>query len=153
MDIKSLLTTPVIWFLVGLVFLLLELVIPGLVIIFFGVGAWITAICCVFLDININIQILIFTVSSVTTLALLRNYLKKRFFREDTGQEGSLNEEFIGKTALVESEIHPGKQGKVSFKGTQWEAESTSDIEKGTSVKITGKDSIVLKVEPLKKEE
>lgn len=150
---KSLLTTPVIWFLVGLVFLLLELVVPGLVIIFFGVGAWITAICCVFFNIDINIQILIFTVSSVITLALLRNYLKKRFFKEDTKQEGSLNEEFIGKTAMVKSEIRPGKQGKISFKGTQWEAESTFDIEEGTPVTIIGKDSIVLKVEPLKKEE
>jgi len=153
MDIKSLLTTPVIWFLIGLVFLLLELVVPGLVIVFFGVGAWITALCSVFFNIDINIQILIFTVSSVITLALLRNYLKKRFFKEDTTLQGSLDEEFIGKTATVESVIQPGKQGKVSFKGTQWEAESDQRIEEGTRVQIIGKNSIILQVKPLKKEE
>ncbi|MCK4344327.1 MAG: NfeD family protein [Bacteroidales bacterium] len=153
MDIKSLLTAPVIWFLIGLVFLLLELVVPGLVIIFFGVGAWITAICCLFLDIDINIQILIFTIFSVIALALLRNYLKRRFFKEDENQEGSLNEEFIGKTATVESEIQPGKQGKVKFKGTQWKAISKQHIEKSSQVKIIGKESITLIVEPIKKED
>ncbi|UCG28603.1 MAG: NfeD family protein [Bacteroidales bacterium] len=153
MDIKALLTTPVIWFLIGLVFLLLELIVPGLVIVFFGVGAWITALSCVFFDIDINIQILIFTVSSVLSLALLRNYLKRRFFKEDTNQEGSLDEEFIGKTAIVKTPIKPGIQGKVSFKGTQWEAESDQSIDEGTRVRITGKDSIILKVEPLKMEE
>ena len=32
------------WFLLGLAFLLSEFVVPGFVIAFFGVGAWVTAI-------------------------------------------------------------------------------------------------------------
>mgnify|MGYP007118357041 CR=1 FL=1 len=32
------------WFLVGLILLLSELALPGFVIVFFGVGAWVTAV-------------------------------------------------------------------------------------------------------------
>jgi membrane protein implicated in regulation of membrane protease activity len=34
----------IIWFVVGLVLILMEFVIPGLVIVFFGLGAWVAAI-------------------------------------------------------------------------------------------------------------
>jgi len=46
----------VIWFLIGLGLLLLELVLPGLVILFFGAGAWVTALACVLHDFNLNWQ-------------------------------------------------------------------------------------------------
>ena len=42
----------VIWFLVGLGLLLLELALPGLVILFFGAGAWVTALVCAITDIK-----------------------------------------------------------------------------------------------------
>ena len=70
----------VIWFLIGLGLLLLELVLPGLVILFFGTGAWVTALVCAIADIRLNVQILIFLVASLLGLVLLRKYLKNRFF-------------------------------------------------------------------------
>ena len=51
-------------------------------------------------------------------------------------------------TVLVISGKDKGKRGKVTFKGASWSAESNSKIKKGEMVKIVGKDSIVLKVEP-----
>ena len=39
----TLFTAEVIWFLIGVGLLLLELVAPGLIFVFFGIGAWITA--------------------------------------------------------------------------------------------------------------
>ena len=44
--IKEFLTPEIIWFLVGLVLLILEFAMPGLIIGFFGVGAWVVAIVC-----------------------------------------------------------------------------------------------------------
>ena len=70
MDILS--DPAVIWFMVGLGLLLLELAIPGLVILFFGVGAWVTALVCALSDINLNLQILIFLIASLLRLVLLR---------------------------------------------------------------------------------
>ena len=97
MDILS--DPAVIWFLVGLGLLLLELALPGLVILFFGAGAWVTALVCAFTDINLNWQILIFLVASLLGLVLLRKYLKKRFFGRTDKEIDDQLEEFIGRKA------------------------------------------------------
>lgn len=146
MEINEFLTPPVIWFLVGLVLLLLELAIPGLIIIFFGIGAWITAICTKIFDIGINMQLFIFLVSSVISLALLRKYFKNKFFGGDSTKDETFEDEFIGKFAKAETALKTGIAGKISFKGTTWSAVSDVDIEAGEQVKITGKESITLHV-------
>ncbi|MBN1598826.1 MAG: NfeD family protein [Bacteroidales bacterium] len=145
-EFKDFFTPPVIWFLIGLVLLLLELALPGLIIIFFGVGAWITAICVKLFDININIQLLIFLVSSILCLVLLRKYLKKRFFGEDEKKDDILEDEFIGKIGTTETVLKPGVAGKITFKGTTWSAVSDTEIGAGEQVKIVDKASITLHV-------
>ncbi|MCK5134322.1 MAG: NfeD family protein [Bacteroidales bacterium] len=137
----------VIWFLVGLGLLLLELVLPGLVILFFGAGAWITALVCAFLDINLNWQILIFLVASLLGIVLLRRYLKKRFFgKKDKETEDQL-EEFIGRKAKAIEDFKDGA-GKVDFKGTRWSARSDAAVSKGKWVTIQSKESLTLYVKP-----
>ena len=91
----------VIWFLVGLGLLLLELALPGLVILFFGAGAWVTALVCAITDISLNWQIFIFLIASLLGLVLLRSYLKKRFFSKTDKEIEDQLEEFIGKKAMA----------------------------------------------------
>jgi membrane protein implicated in regulation of membrane protease activity len=146
MEIKELLTPPVIWFLIGLALLLLELAVPGLIVIFFGVGAWIVAVCLLIFDMSLTAQLLVFGITSIVSLLLLRKFLRKRFFKEVDSNEGSLDDEFIGRIGIAETKLIAGKPGKISFKGTQWTAISDRDIDQGEQVKITGKDSITLKV-------
>lgn len=137
-----------IWFLVGLVLILMEFVIPGLVIVFFGVGAWVvTILVSIFPGMAVWVQLMIFTIFSVTALVLLRRSLKKRFFDVDEGAETDKIDDFIGHTALVEKAISKNMNGKITFKGVSWEAISEKDIEAGATVRIIGKDSIKLKVE------
>jgi membrane protein implicated in regulation of membrane protease activity len=149
MSLADFFTPTVIWFLVGLVLLLLELIIPGFVIIFFGAGAWVTAVVCLIFDPGINVQMAVFTVSSVFLLLLLRRYLRKQFFSEDKSVVETLADEFVGKTAVVESDIKKGFPGKVSFKGTTWTALSDVTIKKGQLAEIIGKESINLIVKPI----
>ena len=147
---ENLLNPPVIWFIAGFILLILELIIPGFVIIFFGVGAWITALVCILFGINIHVQVIIFTISSVILLIVFRKYFKSRFFKENKSISDALEDEFIGKTAVVESEIKKGIPGKISFKGTNWTAISDTTILKGEIVEITGKESINMIVKPTK---
>ncbi|MEO8961189.1 MAG: NfeD family protein, partial [Ginsengibacter sp.] len=62
-----------------------------------------------------------------------------------------LEDEFLGKTAIAETPISPGKNGKVDFKGTTWQAASEDTIEKGENVIIIGNESILLLVKSTKK--
>jgi membrane protein implicated in regulation of membrane protease activity len=139
-----------VWFIIGLVLLLLEIILPGTIIIFFGVGAWITSLFCLLFDIGINIQILIFILTSVGSLILLRRFLIQKLYKKGKDDQ-TLEDEFVNKFAEVKSDIKPDKPGKVIFKGTNWTAESDFIIKKGQRVKILSKDSITLKVKPLSK--
>ena len=137
----------VIWFLIGLGLLLLELALPGLVVLFFGIGAWITSLGHVIFDYNLNIQILVFLVSSLLGLILLRKVLKKRFFDRKKDEIRDQLEEFIGHKAVVSADFESGS-GKVEFKGTNWTAEGDDTLKKGDQVVIEKKVNLTLYVNP-----
>ena len=146
--IKGFLTPEVIWFLVGLVLLIFEFIMPGLIIGFFGVGAWFVAVVCLINDIGLNTQLALFIASSVLSLVFLRQWLKGIFLgHEGSKQDLTLNlDEFIGQRAVVKEKIDPKLGGKVEFHGVNWEALAEQEITVGTVVEIIGKDNITLKV-------
>lgn len=141
---------PVIWFLIGFAFLLLEFVIPGFILFFFGIGAWIVALLTLLFDVNINIQIFAFIGTSLLSVVLFRKWVRAKF-----GSYGEvpvvLEDEFVGRRGVAETAIGPGKRGKVDFKGTSWDAESEDLIEAGADVLITATKSIVLIVKSTNK--
>jgi inner membrane protein len=142
---ENILSKPeIIWFIIGLVMFILELIIPGFFIFFFALGAWVTALVCLIADPGINVQLVIFTVSSVLSLLLLRRIIQKKFFQEKITQSDEIEDEFTGKEAIVVSDIKPGENGTVEFKGTTWKAESESEIKTGQTVIITGKKNFKL---------
>ncbi len=113
-----------IWFIIGLVLFLLELVVPGFVIFFFGVGAWVTALVCLIADPGINLQVIIFAVISVLSLLGLRKIIQKKFFYSKDNRSEAVEDEFTGKEAIAIADFGSDKNGKVEFKGTTWNAES-----------------------------
>jgi membrane protein implicated in regulation of membrane protease activity len=138
------------WFILGLGLFLLELVIPGFFIFFFGLGAWVTALVCLIGKPSTNLQIIIFAVSSSLLLLALRSIIQKKFLNSKSTQSDNVEDEFTGKEALATADFGGMKQGKVEFKGTTWTAESESEIKEGQRVIIIEKDSFKLIVEPKK---
>ena len=138
------------WFFAGLGLFLLELIVPGFIIFFFGLGAWITALVCLIGDPGINLQIIIFAVTSILLLIALRRIMQKKIFYSRGTQSEDVEDEFTGKEALAKNDFGGIKNGKVEFKGTTWTAESNSDIKEGQRVIIVKKDSFKLIVEPKK---
>ena len=138
----------VIWFIVGFALFVLEFAVPGLVLFFFGLGAWITGIVLLLTDTGFNGQIGIFLASSVIFLLLFRKWVKKILWSRKEASE--IEDEFVGRTGIAVTPIGPGKGGKVDFKGTVWDARSEESIGEGEQVIITGNDSIILIVKPVK---
>jgi inner membrane protein len=143
------LNAAVIWIIIGFVLFLLEFVLPGLILFFFAVGAWIVGILCLFIDLSINQQLIIFLICSTATILLLRKWLSKVLWKRKHSTE-LLEDEFLGKTARALTDISPGENGKVDFKGTTWQAASEDIIEKGENVIIIGNESILLHVKSIK---
>jgi len=140
----------VVWFIIGLALFLLELVLPGFVIFFFGVGAWLTALLCLIADPGLNLQAIVFAVTSILSLVALRKIIQKKFFYSKDELSKEVEDEFSGREAIAITDFGPGKNGKVEFKGTQWKAESVSSVREGDRVIIKEKENFKLIVEPKK---
>jgi inner membrane protein len=146
-SINAWLKPEIIWFAIGLVLLIMEFSAPGLIIAFFGLGAWLVAGTCLFIDISLTTQLSIFLITSILSLVTLRKALRK-VFKLETIDNQNEEDEFIGQHAIVTKKINPAEPGKVEFKGADWEAESESELEVGAHVTIVARESIKFIVKP-----
>ena len=136
-----------IWFLAGIVFLGLELLLPGLVVFFFGVGAWCTALVIYCLPMELANQLLLFLSTSLVALALLRSTLKKVFLGR-TGEVDAMDAKIPGgAVGVVIEDIIPPSAGKIKYGGSFWQAVADVPIKKGTVVKVLAKNNLLIKVE------
>ena len=147
------LSPSLIWFLVGVAFLIAELIMPAFILIFFTAGCWIAAIFVWLIDIELTKQILVFLVSSLFLLFTLRKY-SLNIFRGKTQDEidDHYSDSKIGKTAIVTKNITPNKFGEIKVMGSFWRATANEEIEEGRSVLIEKRDSedgLTLKVKPI----
>jgi membrane protein implicated in regulation of membrane protease activity len=149
--LKEFLRPELIWFLVGLLLLLAEFAIPGLIILFFGIGAWIVAVVCLLTDVSLNVQLGIFIGASVLSLVCLRSWLKGMFMGHVKGRQDLTQDlqEYVGERAVVTQAIAAKQPGKVELHGTNWTAEADGEIPEGAAVKIVAKDNLTLKVKAL----
>ena len=145
-----------IWAIAGIVLIFIEFFIPGLVIIFFGAGALVTALLTFLIGgpFSLPLQLLTFTITSILSLLLLRKYMKKVFKGKlDSENDGTNFNIEIGKVVPVVEFIQPGEVGgKVKYQGTIWNAQSKIPVAPGESVKIIGSKNLTLFVEKMKKE-
>ena len=150
--LKNLFTDEVIWFLIGIVLLIMEFTTPGLVIFFFGVGAIVVGIVCLFLNPSFTVELVIFLLSSVILLFALRKWLKKVFLGRKSNPESELIDtidNFVGERAIVLTKITPTMAGSVELHGTAWKAEAEEEIRKGSPVEVVGKKNLVLRVKSI----
>lgn len=151
MGITDWLTPALIWFCLGLILIIIEFIIPGLITIFFGLGAWIVAILCLIFDLSLNVQLIIFILTSILLLIFLRKWFQSIFYNRSHDSPVNMEEleEYLGKKAIVVAEITATNQGKVEFRGSTWKAEAYETIPEGTTVEIIDKNNITLIVKPL----
>jgi membrane protein implicated in regulation of membrane protease activity len=132
-----------IWAAIGLALVITEMVVPTFFIIFLGIGALIVALTTLlgFSD-SLNRQLLIFAISSILLMLLLRGRLKKRLSAKE------MEPEYLGQLATVTETILPGREGKVSYSGSVWTAVADFEIQKDSTVTIIGREGLCLKVKP-----
>ncbi len=152
MDIIS---PSLIWFLVGVAFLIAELALPGVILIFFTAGCWIASIATLLLDIELTGQIIIFIVSSLVLLFALRKYCMNIF---KGGTRDIIDDYYfdakIGKTAIVTRNISLAMPGEIKVSGSFWRAIADMEIEEGQSVVIESQESedgLTFKVKPIER--
>jgi membrane-bound ClpP family serine protease len=154
-DQKTIFHPVLLWFLLGLTLIFLEFVVPGVILVFFGIGAWAVTVTTHFgLTTSFQSQLLIFAVTSILLLVVLRKWIKGKFYGHvgDVQDQTKNLDEFTGQSVVVLEEVIPNKmEGAVEFKGAKWRAVSDEHLKNGEIAIITSVDGITFRVR--KKEE
>ena len=134
-----------IWLGSGIFLMAIEFLVPGLVMVFVGLGALTVALGMQlgYID-EIPQQFTTFFISSIIYLLTLR-FLVLRFVPSVTRKANiDEDEEVMGSIVEIVADITSGELGRVEHSGSSWQARAEGDqtILKGEQVKIIGRDNI-----------
>jgi len=141
------------WFIVAIVFFIIEGSNPGTFAIFFGgIGALTTAVICFVSEPfanNVVLQILTFSVMTLSSLFLLRT----RFVRLIQGETKFSGDSYVGKQARTLTALRQNSfDGRVFYEGTEWPAmlseECREDIPADSMVEIVKREGLTFLVKP-----
>ncbi|WP_296680626.1 NfeD family protein [Novosphingobium sp.] len=135
-----------VWLTLGLALAALEMLVPGVYLIWLAIAALITGVITYVLDPGIAVQ-----VSNFFFLALIAVFSAKRFLhdRPIASADPLLNNRggrMIGQTAIVTTAL-AGGAGRVRYGDGEWKARGP-DLAVGVQVRIVGTDGTELLVEP-----
>lgn len=136
------------WMSFGLILILLELIMPGTFIIWFGVGAVATGIIGYITPLTVTGQLMTFLICSAISIFFgLFVYRKVFGLNKEVGAHSETGaQKYIGQSFKVVEAIQDGS-GKVAVGDTVWLAQSSRDIAKGRRVKVVGVKGTILIVE------
>ncbi len=140
------------WLVIGMLLVLSELIVPGFVVLFFGIGALVAGgVAWWWPESTFVAQGFVFAVVSLVSLFLGRRFFRQalRGKRYDDGVDAD-DDGVVGAMAVVMESIEPTKPGRVEVRGVTWQASSTVALEPGLRVKVVGRKNITLIVEPMK---
>ena len=133
------------WLGSGIFLMAIEFLVPGLVMVFVGLGSLTVVFGMYFGYIDgILQQFITFFISSIIYLLTLR-FLVLRFVPSVTRKANiDEDEEVMGSIVELVADINSGEFGLVEHSGSSWQARSEGDqtILKGEQVKIIGRDNI-----------
>jgi inner membrane protein len=138
--------TPARWIIAGLVLAVLEMIVPGMVIIWFGVAAVVTGILAIFVH-NQYIQFGVFVVLSGLMVVFSR-WIAQRITHPEPEPVGA--NRWVGVSGRVTSDIKPPEFGRVKVHGEEWRATATCEIHTGSTVRVVAVDGTHLVVESAK---
>lgn len=139
---------PWIWLIIAAVLLVLEMLAPGIFLMWFGLAALVTGVVALRYDIAWQWQLIWFCGLSLVTVILVNRYLRRNPLESDAPLLNQRAAQLIGQTHELVDPIANGR-GSVRVGDTIWRVEGPA-LPKGAAVTVVGADGSVLKVEPAK---
>ncbi len=134
------------WLIVGFLLLALEMLVPAMVLIWFGIGAIVTGILLALIPgLSVGIQILVFALLSVGSLVIWRKTHPEQSVTSDTPELNNRLHSHIGKEYVLSEAIINGR-GSMRVGDTAWRVQGP-DLPAGTRVRVTGVSGVIFTVE------
>ena len=136
-----------IWIALGLLLAVLELLVPGVYLIWLAVAALVTGALAFVLPFGWPLEILSFVSLSLIAVYSARRYLNDKPIVSSDPLLNQRGGRMVGETALVVQPIESGS-GRVRLGDREWIARGP-DTPAGQRVRISGNDGAILLVEPI----
>ena len=134
------------WWILGGLFLLLEVFVSGFFFIWLAVSAAIVGVAMMFFpDISWKMQLVTFTILSVASIGFFRLYQKAHPAKTDQPELNRRSRQYIGRTFTLQQPIVNGV-GSLQVDDTIWRIVG-EDMSSGQNIIVVGVDGVLLKVE------
>ena len=139
------------WLIIGLALSILELIVPGTYLIWFGLAGLLMSILTYFMPLALSTQIMWFAAISAI-FAVIGWYSYRYIFKKMQAPKEYQNlndsaQQYIGRTVTISEDV-VDNQTKVKVGDTYWLAYTEKPLKKGDKAKVTAvKDSLILIVE------
>lgn len=135
------------WWIVAIVFIILEVFIPGAVLIWFGAAAGVVGLLLFAMpDMGWELQFALWGVLSIVAVLISRRYLKTNPIKTDRPNLNRRGAQYVDRTFTLEAPVVNGF-GKITVDDSTWKIAAEEDFETGTKVRVTSVDGTTLKVE------
>ena len=139
------------WVIAGLALSLLELIVPGVYLIWFGFAAFVVSIAVYFMPLEFTTQLIVFAIASsifaVIGVAVYRYIFSKAQVPAEYKNLNNTAEQYVGQLVTV-AEDTADNRTKVKIGDTYWLASSQKPFKQGDTAKVVGvKDSLILIIE------
>ncbi len=139
------------WIIAGLALSLLELIVPGVYLIWFGLAAFVVGIAVYFLPIELTTQLIVFAIASgifaVIGVAVYRYVFSKAQVPAEYKNLNNTAEQYVGQLVTVAEDAEDNRT-KVKIGDTYWLASCQKAFKQGDTAKVVGvKDSLILIIE------
>ena len=139
------------WIYLGSALVLLELIVPGFVVCFFGLSAATVGLLrfAVGESFTLTWQLAAFSVCSVAYIALFRRCLKRVFVGGRVETRTDFDNESVGRMGRVVEPIAPPLAGRVLIGDAEWAATADVPLAEGANVRVVAQENLTMKVEAI----
>lgn len=135
------------WFAAGLALAGLEMVVPGVYLVWMGLAALVTGVLVLSGDPPFLLQIVSFVFLSLIFAYSARRWVRDKPIESSDPLMNNRAGRMVGQTAVVTAALHGG-EGRVKVGDSEWMA-SGPDAPVGTRMRISGHNGAILTLEPL----
>ena len=137
------------WIYVGAALMLLELIVPGFILCFFGLSAaTVGALWFAFGEaFTLTWQLAAFSAFSVIYIFVLRRLLKRVFVGTTIETKTDFVNDRVGSVGTLTSAITPPLTGRVMLGDAEWTAAADRPIAAGANVRVVAQQNLTMKVE------
>lgn len=131
------------WWAISLLLLVIELLAPGFFFLWMSAAGFITGCLLLLIPLlSIEMQVFVFSVLSMLSIAVWRFYIKKYPLISDHPLLNKRSAQYVGRVFTLEEPIVNG-QGKIKVDDSIWKVRG-EDCEVSTKIKVVGVDGTIL---------